>query len=66
MANPGPGFYFMAVTVMTAGCLFLMWLGEQITERGIGNGTSLIICVNILSALPNALGRHLHHLHPAR
>ena len=49
------GFYFMAVTVMTAGCLFLMWLGEQITERGIGNGTSLIICVNILSALPGAL-----------
>lgn len=49
------GFYAMAVTVMTAGCLFLMWLGEQITERGIGNGTSLIICVNILSDLPNAL-----------
>jgi preprotein translocase subunit SecY len=49
------GFYFVSVTVMTAGCLFLMWLGEQITERGIGNGTSLIICVNILSALPNAL-----------
>ena len=45
----------MSVTVMTAGCLFLMWLGEQITERGIGNGTSLIICVNILSNLPNAL-----------
>lgn len=55
VANPGPGFYFMAVTVMTAGCLFLMWLGEQITERGIGNGVSLIICVNILSALPGAL-----------
>ena len=55
VANPGPAFYFMAVLVMTAGCLFTMWLGEQITERGIGNGTSLIICVNILSALPNAL-----------
>ncbi len=53
--NPGVGFYLMAVTVMTAGCMFLVWLGEQITERGIGNGVSLIICVNILSDLPNAL-----------
>lgn len=53
--NPGFGFYAMAVITMTAGTLFMMWLGEQITERGIGNGTSLIICVNILSDLPNAL-----------
>ena len=49
------GFYGIAVTAMTAGTLFLMWLGEQITERGIGNGTSLIISVNILADLPNAL-----------
>ena len=49
------GFYFMAVTAMTAGTMFLMWLGEQITERGIGNGTSLLISVNILSDLPFAM-----------
>ena len=49
------GFYAMAVTVMTAGTMLLMWLGEQITERGIGNGTSLIISVNILSELPFAM-----------
>ena len=48
-------FYAMAVTTMTAGTMFLMWLGEQITERGIGNGTSLLISVNILSDLPFAL-----------
>ena len=49
------GFYAMAVTAMTAGTMFLMWLGEQITERGIGNGTSLLISVNILSELPFAM-----------
>jgi preprotein translocase subunit SecY len=49
------GFYAMTIMVLTAGTMFTMWLGEQITERGIGNGTSLIISVNILSDLPNAL-----------
>jgi preprotein translocase subunit SecY len=49
------GFYAIAVIAMTAGTMFLMWLGEQITERGIGNGTSLIISVNILSELPFAM-----------
>ena len=49
------GYYFVAITILTAGTMFLMWLGEQITERGIGNGTSLIISVNILSDLPMAL-----------
>jgi preprotein translocase subunit SecY len=53
--SAGFGFYFMAISAMTAGTMFTMWLGEQITERGIGNGTSLIISVNILSDLPNAL-----------
>lgn len=53
--SPGAGFYTMSVLVMTSGCMLLMWLGEQITERGIGNGVSLLICVNILSELPNAL-----------
>ncbi len=55
VSNPSWGFYTMAVIIMTTGTLFLMWLGEQITERGIGNGTSLIISINILSELPFAL-----------
>jgi preprotein translocase subunit SecY len=55
VSSPSWGFYAMAVTIMTAGTLFLMWLGEQITERGIGNGTSLLISVNILSELPFAM-----------
>ncbi|MCP4847549.1 MAG: preprotein translocase subunit SecY [Verrucomicrobiaceae bacterium] len=54
---PGYGLWFVVVTVMviTAGTMLMMWLGEQITERGIGNGISLIIAVNIVSALPGAL-----------
>lgn len=53
--NPGFGFIFTTVAIITAGTLLLMWLGEQITERGIGNGISLIITVNIIYALPGAL-----------
>ena len=54
---PEYGMWFVIVTVMviTAGTMLMMWLGEQITERGIGNGISLIIAVNIVSALPGAL-----------
>ena len=48
-------YYLVAVTVMTAGTMLLMWLGEQITERGIGNGVSLVITVGILARLPNAV-----------
>jgi preprotein translocase subunit SecY len=48
-------YYFVAVTVMTAGTMLLMWLGEQITERGIGNGVSLVITIGILARLPNAV-----------
>jgi preprotein translocase subunit SecY len=48
-------YYFVAVSIMTAGTMVLMWLGEQITERGIGNGVSLIITIGILSRLPNAV-----------
>src|ERR1035437_9290845 len=48
-------YYFVAVTVMTAGTMLLMWLGEQISERGIGNGGSLIITVGILARLPQAV-----------
>src|ERR1700722_16340994 len=47
-------YYFIAVTVMTTATLLLMWLGEQITERGIGNGVSLIITIGIVAGLPYA------------
>lgn len=49
-------FYMIVIFTMTTGTVFLMWIGEQITEKGIGNGMSLIITVGILSSLPNALG----------
>jgi len=49
------GFLIIAVLTMTAGTMLMMWLGEQITERGIGNGISLIITVNIIFSLPGAL-----------
>jgi preprotein translocase subunit SecY len=48
-------YFFVAVTVMTAGTMLLMWLGEQITDRGIGNGVSLVITIGILARLPNAV-----------
>ena len=54
--NPGASFLIMTVITLTAGAMFLMWLGEMITERGIGNGASLIITVNIVARLPQALG----------
>ncbi len=52
--NPGFGFIFMTTLTFTAGSAFIMWLGEQITDRGIGNGMSLIIFVGIIVGLPNA------------
>ncbi|MFY2762537.1 preprotein translocase subunit SecY [Arenimonas sp. MALMAid1274] len=51
---PGPGFVLTAIVALTAGTIFLMWLGEQITERGIGNGISLIIFAGIVASLPGA------------
>lgn len=54
--NPGPGFVFTAVVSLVTGTLFLMWLGEQVTERGIGNGISLIIFSGIVAGLPAAIG----------
>ena len=53
--SPGPGFVFTTVVGLTAGTLFLMWLGEQMTERGIGNGISLIIFAGIVAGLPAAI-----------
>ncbi len=54
--SPGMGFRFTAVLTLTAGTLFLMWLGEQITERGLGNGISILIFGGIAAGLPNAIG----------
>ena len=53
--NPGIGFRMMTVISVTAGSVFIMWLGEQITQRGIGNGISLIITEGIISRLPFAV-----------
>ncbi len=53
--NPGWVFTFTGIISMVTGTLFLMWLGERITERGIGNGISLIIMVGIVSAFPNVI-----------
>lgn len=53
--NPGFGFTVMTVITLTAGAMLVMWLGEMVTERGIGNGASLIITVNIVARLPGAL-----------
>ncbi|MGI9239852.1 MAG: preprotein translocase subunit SecY [Verrucomicrobiales bacterium] len=53
--NFGTGFVLLSILVITGGTMLLMWIGEQVTERGIGNGISLIISVNIVSALPGAL-----------
>src|SRR5271169_1182806 len=54
--NPGWSFRIVTVVTLTAGTMFIMWLGEQITERGIGNGISLIIMAGIVARLPSALG----------
>src|SRR5580693_3839962 len=54
--NPGVGFTLMTMLSLTTGTAFIMWLGEQITERGIGNGMSLIIFTGIVVNLPNAIG----------
>lgn len=55
VADPGPLFRVMTVITLTAGTMFLMWLGDQITDRGVGNGMSLIISVGIVARLPSAL-----------
>jgi len=53
---PGMGFRITAMVSLTAGTMFLMWLGEQITERGLGNGISILIFAGIAAGLPNAIG----------
>jgi preprotein translocase subunit SecY len=54
--NPGFGFRMTAVVSLVAGTMFLMWLGEQITERGLGNGISILIFSGIVAGLPSAIG----------
>jgi preprotein translocase subunit SecY len=54
--NPGFQFVFLATVTLVAGTMFLMWLGEQITERGLGNGISMIILAGIVAGLPAAIG----------
>jgi preprotein translocase subunit SecY len=53
--NPGPGFILMTMLTLTTGSAFIMWLGEQITERGIGNGMSLLIFAGIVTGLPRGI-----------
>jgi len=60
--TPGFGFVFTTVVVLTVGALFIMWLGEQITERGIGNGMSLLIFFGIIEGFPAATARTLEAL----
>ena len=55
--NPGFAFYFTAIISLVTGTMFLMWLGEQITERGIGNGISLLIFTGIVAGFPSAIGQ---------
>lgn len=55
--DPNFSYYFVAVVTLVTGTLFLMWLGEQMTERGIGNGISLIIFAGIASRFPSAIGQ---------
>ncbi len=57
VANPGFGFVFTTVFTLTVGAIFVMWLGEQITEHGIGNGMSLLIFFSIIQTFPAAVAR---------
>ncbi|HEX2583523.1 MAG TPA: preprotein translocase subunit SecY, partial [Steroidobacteraceae bacterium] len=60
--NPGFQFLLIATMTLTAGTMFLMWLGEQITERGLGNGISMIILSGIVAGLPAAVGNTLQQV----
>lgn len=62
VTNPGWGFRLMVMITLTTGTAFIMWIGEQITERGIGNGISLIIFAGIVVGLPSAIGQMYNRL----
>ena len=64
VSHPGWSFRILTVIAMTTATLLLMWIGEQMTERGIGNGISLIITVNIISRLPSAVGATINMFRP--
>lgn len=55
--EPGVGYYFIAVVSLVTGAVFMMWLGEQVTERGIGNGISMLIFAGIVAGMPSAIGQ---------
>ena len=57
--NMGISFYFIAIVSLVTGAVFMMWLGEQVTERGIGNGISLLIFAGIVAGLPSAVGQSI-------
>jgi preprotein translocase subunit SecY len=59
--SPGPGFILMTIISLTTGTAFIMWLGEQISDRGVGNGMSLIIFAGIVVGLPNAISNIYHN-----
>jgi preprotein translocase subunit SecY len=61
--NPGPGFVIMTVLTLTAGTAFVMWLGEQITDRGVGNGMSLLIFAGIVVGLPRGIAELIDTIH---
>jgi preprotein translocase subunit SecY len=61
--NPGWGFRLMVMITLTTGTAFIMWIGEQITERGIGNGISLIIFAGIVAGLPTAITKIYENVH---
>jgi len=60
--NPGMGFRLLTMLTFTSGTIFIMWLGEQITDKGIGNGISLIIFVGIIARFPNAIFEEAQNL----
>jgi len=62
VVEPGLAFRFLSATTLVTGTMFLMWLGEQITERGLGNGISLIIFAGIAAGLPRAVGQTLEQV----
>ncbi|MEO7327014.1 MAG: preprotein translocase subunit SecY [Minicystis sp.] len=57
--HPGLGFQIMTVITLTTGTAFLMWIGEQITERGVSNGISLLIFASIITGVPEAIGNYI-------
>lgn len=60
--NPGMGFRLLTMLTFTSGTIFIMWLGEQITDKGIGNGISLIIFIGIIARFPNAIIEEIQNL----